>query len=71
MRPLPLSDFRARGYILEKKDFALSSGKYPGKIDPIDKGTWRSIVSLPDDVSIRTSDKYGFQIRRIWEHRCV
>ncbi len=54
--------------MLEKRDFALASRKYPGPTNLIDKGTWRSIVSLPDDVSIRTSDKYGSQVGKIWDY---
>lgn len=68
MKPLPMSDFRARRFMLEKKDFAVASGKYAGPVDLISKATWNSIVVLPDDVSIRTSDKYGSQLETIWDH---
>jgi hypothetical protein len=66
MKPLPESDFRARRYLLEKKDFAVAPGEYKGPTDLIDEDTWRSIVTLPDDVSIRTSDKYGPQLAQMW-----
>lgn len=68
MKPLKTSDFRARRYMLTKADFALASGKYSGPTNLIDKDTWKSIVSLPDDVSIRTSDKYGSQLQQMWEY---
>ena len=29
--------------------------------------TWNSIVSLPDDVSIRTSDDFGTLLRLLWD----
>jgi hypothetical protein len=54
--------------MLEKDDFALTSGEYSGPTNLIDEGTWKSMVALPDDVSIRTSDKYGSQLRTMWEH---
>lgn len=68
MKLLSLSDFRARRYMLEKKDFAMASGRYGGPTNLIDKATWKSIVSLPDDVSIRTSDKYGGQLETMWDY---
>jgi len=67
MKALPSSDFRAMRYMLEDDDFASVSGEYPGPIDLIDKHTWKSIVALPDDVSIRTSDKYGPQLGQMWK----
>ena len=48
MKALPASDFRAKRLMLEKKDFALTSGRYPGATDLIRKNTWRHIISLPD-----------------------
>lgn len=68
MKPLRASDFRARRLMLQDKDFALAPGKYPGPTSLIPKATWESIVSLPDDVSIRTSDHYGSQLEEMWEY---
>lgn len=68
MKPLSLSDFRAQRYMLEKKDFAMASGRYEGPTNLIDKATWKSMVSLPDNVSIRTSDKYGGQLETMWDY---
>ncbi len=67
MKPLQESDFRARRYLLEKNDFAVAAGEYEGPTNLIDKGTWESTVTLPDDVSIRTSDKYGPQLGQMWK----
>ena len=53
--------------MLEKDDFALAKGEYAGPTNLIDEATWRSIVGLPDDVSIRTSDRYGPQLAQMWE----
>jgi hypothetical protein len=54
--------------MLEKGDFALASGDYPGPTNLVGESTWKSIVSLPDDVSIRTSDTYGTQIEQMWDY---
>jgi len=68
MKPLSPSDFRAKRLMLEDSDFAVVSGSYPGPTDLIQEDTWKSITSLPDDVSIRTSDKYGPQLEQMWEY---
>ena len=68
MKPLDASDFRARRFMLEKDDFAQASGEYAGPTNLIDEGTWKSLVVLPDDVSVRTSDKYGSQLQTMWEY---
>jgi hypothetical protein len=67
MKPLPSSDFRAARLMLEDDDFGLSSGEYEGPTNLIAESAWKSIVSLPDDVSIRTSDKYGPELSQMWE----
>ena len=68
MKALPASDFRAKRLMLEKKDFAIAPGRYPGPTHLIRKKTWTSIISLPDDVSIRTSDRYGSQLNQMEEY---
>ncbi len=68
MKPLPSSDFRSKRFMLEKDDFALSEGEYPGPVDLINEDTWKSIVALSDDVSIRTSDRYGTQLGKMWDY---
>lgn len=67
-KPLPSSGFRARRHLHEKEDFAMASGEYAGPTDLIDEGIWHSIVDSPDDVSIRTTDKYGPQLGQMWEY---
>ncbi len=54
--------------MLEDSDFAIAPGIYPGPTNLIQKATWKSIISLPDDVSIRTSDQYGPQLEQLWEY---
>lgn len=54
--------------MLENTDFALAEGRYSGPVDLIPRATWRSIVGLPDDVSIRTSDRFGTEIEKLWDY---
>lgn len=54
--------------MLDDSDFAVASDRYPGSPDLIQEDIWKSIVSLPDDVSVRTSDKYGSQLGQLWEY---
>jgi hypothetical protein len=68
MKPLPESDFRAKRLMLEDDDFALVPGAYEGRTDLVAESTWNSTVSLPDDVSVRTSDKYGTRLEQMWEY---
>jgi hypothetical protein len=35
--------------------------------DLVPEETWDSIVHLPDDVSLRTSDHYGTHIKKLWD----
>lgn len=63
-RPLPRTDFRSRRRILLKSDFGLAEGREPKPKDPIDRKTWNHIVTLPDDVAIRTSNHHGGELRR-------
>lgn len=68
MKPLPTSDFRATRFMLEASDFVVASGERARPADLIQEDTWRSITSLPDDVSIQTSDQYGSQLEQMWEY---
>jgi hypothetical protein len=66
---LPPSDFRARRVILTRADFAYAPKPAPHPSDLIDKPTWRSITSLPDDVAVRTSNYHGttlHQLHDLW-----
>src|SRR5690348_15781946 len=68
MKALPEEDFRSKRLMLEPSDFALGSEEpdVPPS-DLIDQGIWRSMTSLQDDVSIRTSDHYGSELKSLWE----
>ena len=65
-KPLSKDDFRAVRIVLEPDDFALSSGNEPPPSDLVDKGTWHGITMLPDDVSIRTSNRHGSLLRILY-----
>lgn len=70
MKHLPEYDFRSRRWILEPEDFALGSDEPDGPPnDLIDAKTWESIVSLQDDVSIRTSNDYGSTLALLWRYK--
>lgn len=56
---LSADDFRARRRVLERKDFALASRSERRPSDLISEDVWKSIITLPDDVSIRTTNHYG------------
>ena len=59
-------DFRTRRYKLPREAFALSDGPDPAPSDLVDAETWRGITNLPDDVSLRTSDHHGEDIRHAY-----
>jgi hypothetical protein len=59
------SDFRARRRVLVKSDFALAEGPALRPSDKIDKATWNHIVTLADDVAIRTTNQHGKAIKQI------
>lgn len=62
---LPDSDFRARRTVLIREDFAYAPKPAPPSSDHIDKATWDSIVTLPDDVAVRTTNYHGTTIRQL------
>jgi hypothetical protein len=66
-KPLPLDDFRAVRIILEPDDFAFSSGEEPPPSDLVDEETWHGITELPDDVSIRTSNRHGGLLKSLYD----
>jgi len=68
-KPLPSSDFRAVRIVLKREDFAYAPGPDSPPSDLVGQDTWRGIMTLPDDVSIRTSNHYGTSLRgmdRCW-----
>src|SRR5262245_55616887 len=72
-------DFRSVRTKLPPEAFALSEGPEAPASDLVLRDTRSSIVSLPDDVSLRTSDHYGSNFTAFWqpfwqlwdEWRCV
>lgn len=66
-RKLPNSDFRARRIILTRADFGISPGPTPHTRDLVNEATWAGIVTLPDDVAIRTSNNHGTTLRQLHE----
>lgn len=68
MKPLPDDDFRSRRLLLEPEDFALGTDEPDSPpADLIDDETWRSMTSLQDDVSVRTSNEYGSALKEMWD----
>jgi hypothetical protein len=67
---LPETDFRARRTVLIREDFAYAPKPAPPPSDLIDKATWDSIVTLPDDVAVRSTNYHGTTVRQLhdlWE----
>ncbi|MGO9518095.1 MAG: hypothetical protein ACLPND_13710 [Candidatus Korobacteraceae bacterium] len=62
---LPDSDFRARRIVLARRDFAYAPKPEPPASDVIAKSTWNSIVTLPDDVAVRTSNYHGTTLKQL------
>lgn len=51
--------------MLTRADFAYAPKAASPPSDKIDKATWNSIVMLPDDVAIRTSNYHGSTLRQL------
>jgi len=67
-KPLPPDDFRAIRIVCEPDDFAIGSEEPdPPPSDMIPKETWEHLVSLPDDVSVRTSNYFGTVLKNLSE----
>jgi hypothetical protein len=64
-KPLPLTDFRSRRTVLVRSDFGYAPKTAPRPSDIIDEETWGSIVTLPDDVAVRTTNYHGTTIRQL------
>lgn len=68
-KPLPLTDFRARRWILEQGDFAYAPAPRPPASDLIPEQTWKSIMGGASDVSIVTTDHFGStatELHKLW-----
>lgn len=59
-------DFRSKRVKLPPEAFAISYGADGPPRDLIPKRTWKSMMSLPDDISLRTSDYYGSRLQELW-----
>lgn len=60
VRLLDSDDFRARREVLESDDFASADGEPdPPPSALISEETWDGIMTLPDDVAIRTTSHLG------------
>jgi len=57
------NDFRCIRKKLPPEAFAYAEGPDLPPQDLIDEKVWNSIISLPDDVSIRTSDDHGTELK--------
>lgn len=68
VRPLDPSDFRAHRKILEPDDFALCDGETdPSPTDLISEVAWDGIMTLPDDVAVRTTSYQGERIELLYD----
>jgi hypothetical protein len=64
---LDTSDFRALRTVLDPSDFAISSGVDALPTDLIAEKSWKSIMTLPEDVSITTTSHQGSRIELLNE----
>lgn len=66
-RLLPLQDFRARRKVLVRSDFAYAPKSPRRPSDIVDPKTWHHLMTLGDDVAIRTSNHHGTELRQLTE----
>lgn len=65
---LDSNDFRAHRKILEPSDFALGSNDPdPPPTDMIPEEAWNGIMTLPDDVAIRTTGYQGSRVSLLYD----
>jgi hypothetical protein len=67
LKHLPDADFRSRREVLVRGDFAYAPKPEPPPSDAVHKEIWRSIVTLPDDVAVRTSNYHGTALKQLHE----
>lgn len=53
--------------MLTRRDFGYAPGAEMPPSDLIDRATWAGIVTLPDDVAIRTSNHHGRTLARLYD----
>jgi len=62
------NDFRTTRYRLPPDAFALGpEGPDSPPQDLVEEEIWMSIIFLPDDVSLQTSDDHGAELRAMYE----
>jgi hypothetical protein len=66
-RYLPTTDFRARRKVLARSDFGIAPGPEPRPSDLVAKRVWESLVILPEDVAVRTSNHQGTTLAQLNE----
>src|SRR2546425_10391686 len=59
-------DFRSRRALLPREAFAYAAGPQSRPTALIPSDTWSSIMALPDDVSIRTTNHFGSLLKDLW-----
>src|SRR5262245_40660100 len=65
--PLDVADFRSQRWVLDPDDFALSDDRPdPPPSDLIAREVWHGMTVVPSDVSIRTSDHRGTQLKLLY-----
>lgn len=64
---LPIKDFRARRIVLTRGDFAYAPNPPKRPSDRIERRIWNGIVTLPDDVAVRTSNYHGTALKQLSE----
>lgn len=61
---MAVGDFRFKRYKLPPEAFLVGPEKEPEPSDLVDQRTWRNLVWLTDDVSLRTSEHHGTLLRQ-------
>jgi len=60
-------DFRTRRVKLPPEAFAFAEGPDLPPSDLVDEHSWNGITNLPDDVSLRTGDDHGTDLKRAYD----
>jgi hypothetical protein len=67
---MSVKDFRSVRALLPDEVFALIGGPRAAPTDPVSEDVWNSIMHLPDDVALTTSNHHGRQLgalHMLWE----
>jgi hypothetical protein len=66
-RCVPITDFRGRRRVLVRSDFGYAPKPEARPSDLIDEKVWHSLMTLPDDVAVRTSNHHGTTLAQLDE----